>query len=1159
MPLDNLRAIYERLFRDGVMVAKKDKRPQTKHPEIPGVGNLQVIRAMGSLKSRGFVRETFAWRHFYWYLTNEGIGYLRDYLHLPPEIVPTPLQRVRRPAATLSIVQRAAQVQAVDGPTSYVPKPGKVGVESQEALLERQGYRHKRMQPEESIPNEKTPRFRGRPITADYNKSRAPEESRDQPQFGYRGGQAMDHSVKKKITTISHQPPAKISSPTSLVPQMAESYKGTSEASLVKNPPKTMANVDLPAQVALTAEAVAASMPTSEAGKIKEEVCVKASWELIFTKTATDISVLPNSKEQVEQALKVTKTKNIQEHLVKEKIPENKETPQLVELKPKSKSSQETIISKTAKDAHVPPSSKGQMEKSLRFTEIKNIQEHPAKGKIPKNTETCQELITSKVSKDVSLTSHSKTLVEKTLKMTDPQNVKEHPVEEKISKNTETYISTSSTSTIPQQLELKPKVKGSQELLLTNPAKDGAVIPSKKQVKVAEAKNEQEHALKHEIPQNTEMSSSTTPPPIELVESKAMSKPSQDLLISEPAKVTSVPLSSYKQAEKTVKVTKTKNIQKHPAQDEMAKNTETYLSTSSTSTFLHVDLKTKASQEPITSEPPKDASMPPQSKKQEGKALKMTDTKSPDEDLVQDKLPQNKETYTSMSDSTAQELEAQTKNVPASDKSENTKEIKEKDDPGKSSGSTMPCVSKANEDVTVVNDVVVDFVEEKKADACLVQQTFEASLEEPANDVAAKSAIPPAAPLSVITSNVPKSKKSRKTSSITDTKDTQLASQHIKPIQVNAPNEEETPSQESFTTVITTESKVLKHDANPVPESSRAAEQVKVIIHEEIKAVEQATTKVQKIAKQEMASVQQTPPPIKLLKELEAKDSKKKEAEATTKSSKRKKKKQTAADKLVPSSATEIVATEEKVTAQDAVKINPNQGSEPFTISESSKISSEESSQTAAVQSEAPLHKGEVEPAQPSAEKIKREVLKGKTSSSQQLREAPTAQASPAASAQAGPYPEHGEPPSVAQHSAAPDTQCRKEKQNVLSVNKAVKQPVTTGPLSAEEKRTFSEDEAAMRKKIVVVEEVIEVQQQIPSQSADGGQPAVPPAPEISGDDLDYDVLEELAKERAVFQSPVKEVVWDHSLDEPEPKSFPNFIEGMVKKNRVSSFPPVHV
>uniref|UniRef100_A0A672KZL6 Plectin b n=1 Tax=Sinocyclocheilus grahami TaxID=75366 RepID=A0A672KZL6_SINGR len=163
MPLDNLKAIYEHLFRDGVMVAKKDKRPQTKHPEIPSVDNLQVMRAMGSLKSRGYVKETFAWRHYYWYLTNEGIVYLRDYLHLPPEIVPTPLQRVRRPAATLAITRRAEHVQAVQGPTSYVPKPGKMGAEKQEALLDRQEYRRKMASVDEAEmieSRERTPRFR---------------------------------------------------------------------------------------------------------------------------------------------------------------------------------------------------------------------------------------------------------------------------------------------------------------------------------------------------------------------------------------------------------------------------------------------------------------------------------------------------------------------------------------------------------------------------------------------------------------------------------------------------------------------------------------------------------------------------------------------------------------------------------------------------------------------------------------------------------------------------------------------------------------------------------------------------------------------------------------------------------------------------------------
>ena len=48
------------------------------------------------MKSRGFVKEQFAWRHFYWYLTNDGIEFLRGYLHLPPEIVPSTLKRQAR-------------------------------------------------------------------------------------------------------------------------------------------------------------------------------------------------------------------------------------------------------------------------------------------------------------------------------------------------------------------------------------------------------------------------------------------------------------------------------------------------------------------------------------------------------------------------------------------------------------------------------------------------------------------------------------------------------------------------------------------------------------------------------------------------------------------------------------------------------------------------------------------------------------------------------------------------------------------------------------------------------------------------------------------------------------------------------------------------------
>uniref|UniRef100_A0A2K6SRE7 Small ribosomal subunit protein eS10 n=1 Tax=Saimiri boliviensis boliviensis TaxID=39432 RepID=A0A2K6SRE7_SAIBB len=97
MPKKNWIAIYEQLFKEGVIVAKKDVH-MPKYPELAdkNVPNLDVMKAMQSLKSRGYVKEQFAWRHFYWCLTSEGIQYLRDYLHLPPEIVPATL-RCSRP------------------------------------------------------------------------------------------------------------------------------------------------------------------------------------------------------------------------------------------------------------------------------------------------------------------------------------------------------------------------------------------------------------------------------------------------------------------------------------------------------------------------------------------------------------------------------------------------------------------------------------------------------------------------------------------------------------------------------------------------------------------------------------------------------------------------------------------------------------------------------------------------------------------------------------------------------------------------------------------------------------------------------------------------------------------------------------------------------
>lgn len=97
----NRRIIYENLFKEGVMVAKKDYNA-AKHEELD-VPNLQVIKALQSLTSQHYVKTQFSWQYYYYILTPEGVEYLREWLHLPVEIVPSTHKkaaRAPRPATT---------------------------------------------------------------------------------------------------------------------------------------------------------------------------------------------------------------------------------------------------------------------------------------------------------------------------------------------------------------------------------------------------------------------------------------------------------------------------------------------------------------------------------------------------------------------------------------------------------------------------------------------------------------------------------------------------------------------------------------------------------------------------------------------------------------------------------------------------------------------------------------------------------------------------------------------------------------------------------------------------------------------------------------------------------------------------------------------------
>lgn len=79
---------------EGVIVIKKDTR-LPKHPEV-SVSNLAVMNVLNSLKSRGYVSHQFSWQYHYYYLNDEGILFLRNYLHMPESVMPATIAKASR-------------------------------------------------------------------------------------------------------------------------------------------------------------------------------------------------------------------------------------------------------------------------------------------------------------------------------------------------------------------------------------------------------------------------------------------------------------------------------------------------------------------------------------------------------------------------------------------------------------------------------------------------------------------------------------------------------------------------------------------------------------------------------------------------------------------------------------------------------------------------------------------------------------------------------------------------------------------------------------------------------------------------------------------------------------------------------------------------------
>jgi predicted transcriptional regulator len=169
--------VYSHLFKEGVMVAS-DEPNLAKHMELENIPNLQVLKLMESLTSRGLVRKTYTWKHHYWFLTNEGITYLREYLNLPEMIVPnTHKKQQPRPSSRPLGGEGGERGNFGRGPPGDRPAGGfgrgRMGGE-------REGYR--------SGPKEPSSYGGDRPSFGRGREGGAAPGGGDRPRFGGRGG-----------------------------------------------------------------------------------------------------------------------------------------------------------------------------------------------------------------------------------------------------------------------------------------------------------------------------------------------------------------------------------------------------------------------------------------------------------------------------------------------------------------------------------------------------------------------------------------------------------------------------------------------------------------------------------------------------------------------------------------------------------------------------------------------------------------------------------------------------------------------------------------------------------------------------------------------------------------------------------------------------------
>lgn len=1168
MPLPDLKAIYEVLFRDGVMVAKKDKRPQIKHPEVQDVSNLQVIRAMGSLKSRGYVKETFAWRHFYWYLTNEGIVYLRDYLHLPPEIVPASLQRVRKPAATLAIA-RGARVQSVEGPTSYVPKPGRRGeAESEEAVAERQGYRHKMMGPgERESYSDRTPRFRGRPLAAEPVRPKASweVETEDQSQAMFRKGNFRSEGAvteESRVKRVKHHQP-----------DMSRERPGTtSQEKRVVEVPKEKVP----------------SHGSIQTAALKQDV-LQTTLTSLSSKTA-----LPLTVPAVADATGGATSKIPAEPLsLRSKIDEPKITNEIASMKSREMVTSNTLI-KTLSNVEI----KEEETKMVTANQIKS-------GEIKAETDKAQSQAVITMTAGQETTSLLTDTATSTPATTKPG--KKDVVEEKAKKvivdedKSAVLKATVDTATDKRKPQAVYTMASSQESSAFLPDTDTKHVKEEKIKKTKVPKESVKPAqVKIPVPVESKMDhekgKKTAKVSVSVTQEPTKAKTSS--IIETPVATTNAEPSKVKVVQQPTDAKPNPvYLQETLKVDEVLEKPATLIesaileSTTTISTSLTTPISNAVVAQPATEK----TTATEKIAKQEGRNAKIVAHVKKNEEIAPGDV-----TDSSIQDPTLAQkdspLHSHTQNDAVGNEIKQVTEGSSKSKRKKKKGETPKAIIAKESDtktteVKASKDMLFETENTLKPTPVISSETLTITAR-----IKTEGASPAAATQHIDAEQIeeiPEQTGVRLKEEVQEQVPLPLA---------KLPGDAQKKGKSEGTKV----GKTTQGPASPKDQSNVMVPHVEQLKPEKLTVSKMETTTVQKMTVVELESSQckEKTPASPLESEKHTVDTKSliNTGKGTGESSKSKKKGKGKKQTTAPGSETvntALVILPEPLTditslPKARVKESPVMASELPETNVSLKMTpegmcSEETRQAAAVLSEAPIDKGEVEPALLFAEKIKREVPKPKTSST--AREAgELASAAPAvtaeaavAPAQTSPLVKQEEPPRVAQHSATRATERSTESR--LSVSEALKQeeekkkdlkedtPSAAATAIAQldqphlghtcESVNFDIDASNMKRKIVVVEEIIEVKQLV-SPDATEGQTLPPPVQsEVETEELDLDVLEQLAVERALLsgaagvkvQGASPEAEWDHALEEPEEKTWPNFIEGLFESMPLNLLP----